>query len=145
VSDAADAASPRAFEVSAADLQQWLASTVELGSAPVLVAAMKPERIYAVPENDSLRLGLKIGLPFGRIFYEGDYRPVMSGGGYTLEPLRYRIGRLELPPVLGWPVARQFEGLRDALQAPLDELARASRIAITPQAVMLQWSGTGGN
>lgn len=145
VSDAAHAASPRAFQVSAADLQQWLVSTVELGSAPVLVAAMKPERIYAVPGNDSLRLGLKIGLPFGRVYYEADYRPEKSGNGYSLQPLGYRIGRLELPPVLGWPVARQFEGLRDALQAPLGELSRASRIAITPEAVMLQWSGTVGN
>jgi hypothetical protein len=68
--------------------------------------------------------------------------PVRAGAGYILQPAGYAIGRLPLPVLLGYPVERQFDGLRNALAVPLGQLAKASFIEITPESVSLRWSGS---
>jgi hypothetical protein len=142
VTDASGAGSARSFAIPASDLQRWLASVVRLqGSSGTL--ALDPRRIYFVPSNGRIRLGLELGLPWAAsLFMEGEYVPVRAGAGYILQPAGYAIGRLPLPVLLGYPVERQFDGLRNALAVPLGQLAKASFIEITPESVSLRWSGS---
>lgn len=139
--DASSAGGARAFGLPAADVNRWLVSTVKFAGPTGGVVSLRPERLYAVPGEGRVRVGLELALPWkGRVFFEGDYAPVRGAQGYLLEPRGYAIGRLPLPVVLGWPVKRQFEGLAEALAGPLDQLARASTIGITPTTVTLRWS-----
>jgi hypothetical protein len=46
-----------------------------------------------------------------------------------------------LPSFAGLLVERQLNGLAAALQGPLDQLARASEITVTPETVNLRWTG----
>ncbi|MFM8458319.1 MAG: hypothetical protein ACKOB0_05160, partial [Chthoniobacterales bacterium] len=102
-----------------------------------------PRRVYVVPSNGRFRLGLELGLPAEKaVFMEAEYVPVRAGSGYTLQPAKYRIGRLPLPAFLGYPVERQFGGLREALAVPLGQLATASFIEVGPETVSLRWPGT---
>lgn len=141
VSDASEADSARSFAVPAADLQRWLAAAVKFqGTTGVL--ALDPRRIYLVPSNGRFRLGLELGLPAEKaVFMEGEYVPVRVGNGYTLQPAGYCIGRLPLPVFLGYPVERQFDGLKEALAVPLGQLAKASFIEVGPETVSLRWPG----
>jgi len=141
--DAANASSPRAFTLPAAEVNRWLVSVVRFAGEPS-PRQLRPERVYAVPGNEKLRLGLEASLPgAGRVFFEGDFRPVRSAGGYTLQPVSYAIGRLPLPVFLGWPVQRQFAGLHEALAEPLACLARASYIGVDSESVTLRWAESG--
>ncbi len=141
ISDASEADSARSFAVPAADLQRWLAAAVKFqGTTGVL--ALDPRRIYLVPSNGRFRLGLELGLPAEKaVFMEGEYVPVRAGNGYTLRPAKYCIGRLPLPVFLGYPVERQFDGLKEALAVPLGQLAKASFIEVGPETVSLRWPG----
>lgn len=133
----------RAFALPAGDINRWLVSSVTMREGGEAVP-LRPERIYAVPGNGKVRVGLEVGLAGSlKIFFEGDYEPVLGGDGYTLVPRRYSVGRLQLPVLLGWPVQRQFDGLTGALAEPLGQLARASYIGVSPETVTLRWSGTG--
>jgi hypothetical protein len=141
VSLASDAASARFFAVPAAELQKWLAASVQMKSSGEFVV-LDPRRVYIVPLEGKLRLGLELGLPVDfSIFMEGEYIPVRSGNQYTLQATGYSIGRLPLPVPLGYPFERQFEGLRDALVGQLAQFAKASSIEIAPDKVSLRWSG----
>ena len=138
--DSSFAASPRGFGVSSADLNQWLVSSVQLqGEGGTF--SLRPERVYAVPGDGSIRIGLETALPgAGRTWFEGDFVPVRIGGSYTLRPRAYSLGRLPVPVPLGWFVANQLAGLREALRAPLENLAAASDIKVKPNSVSLRWS-----
>ncbi|MFM8656185.1 MAG: hypothetical protein ACKOD5_03520 [Chthoniobacterales bacterium] len=142
VSDASQADSARSFAVPASDLQRWLVAMVKFqGTTGVL--ALDPRRVYVVPSNGRFRLGLELGLPAEKaVFMEAEYVPVRDGNGYTLQPAKYCIGRLPLPAFLGYPVERQFDGLKEALAVPLAPLAKASFIEVAPETVSLRWSGT---
>ena len=143
LNDASSAAEARAFGLPADDINRWLVSTVQL-SAVEGALKLRPQRLYAVPGDGDLRVGLEVALPgAGHLFLEGDYAPVAGGGGYTLQPRRYSIGRLPLPVLLGWPVQKQMDGLAEALAGPLGQLARASYIGINPESVTLRWSDSG--
>lgn len=143
LNDASSAGEARAFGLSAGDVNRWLVSTVKLEEGTGAVK-LRPERLYAVPGEGQVRVGLEVALPgAGHVFFEGDYAPVREGQGYTLVPRRYSIGRLPLPVLLGWPVKKQFEGLAEALAGPLGQLARASYIGVTPEKVTLRWSDSG--
>lgn len=138
--DASSSSEPRAFALPAADINRWLVSGVALQSVDAPLK-LRPQRLYAVPGRGDLRVGLELALPgAGRVFLEGDYAPVRKPGGYTLEPRRYSIGRLQLPVLLGWPVQKQMDGLAEALATPLGQFARASHIGIDPESVALRWS-----
>ena len=141
VSDASEADSARSFAVSTADLQRWLAAAAEFqGTSGVL--ALDPRRIYLVPSSGRFRLGLEFALPAEKaVFMEGEYVLVRSGNGYTLEPSKYCIGRLPLPAFLGYPIERQFDGLKEVLAVPLGQLAKASFIEVGPETVSLRWPG----
>lgn len=142
VSDASSADSARSFALPAADLQRWLASVVKFEGSTGLLA-LDPRRVYIVPSDGRFRLGLEVGLPAEMsVFMEGEYVPVRAGEGYSLRPVGYSIGKLHLPVAFGYPVERQFAGLRDALAVPLGQLAEASFIGIAPDAVSLRWSGS---
>jgi hypothetical protein len=138
--DSSFAASPRGFGVSSADLNQWLVSSVQLqGEGGTF--SLRPERVYAVPGDGSIRIGLETALPgAGRTWFEGDFVPVRANGSYTLQPRAYSLGRLPVPVPLGWFVANQLAGLREALRAPLENLAAASDIKVKPNSVSLRWS-----
>ena len=142
VTDASTAASARSFAVPVTDLQRWLASAVKFQGTSGVVS-LDPRRIYLVPSEGRFRVGLELGLPAERsVFMEGEYVPVRSGEGYTLQAVGYSIGKLPVPVALGYPVERQFAGLRDALDVPLGQLAKASFIEIAPESVTLRWSGS---
>lgn len=141
VRDASEADSARSFAIPSIDLQKWLASVVQLKSSGGLLT-LDPRRFYATPSNGNLRLGLELALPAEySVFLEGEYMPIRAGNGYSLQPLRYSIGRLPLPVLLGYPVERQFNGLSEALAVPLAQLARASFIEIAPDQISLGWPG----
>ena len=139
VSSAADGT--RAFSIPAGDIGAWLASSVELKEQDSALK-MKPERVYALPGNGEMRVGLETSFPMGlHLYFEGCYVPTPEAGGYGLRARRLSVGRLPLPSLAGLLVERQFESLADALSVPLGRLARASHIGITPETVTLRWSG----
>ncbi|MGA1539883.1 MAG: zinc ribbon domain-containing protein [Chthoniobacterales bacterium] len=143
LNDAATSPEARAFGLPAGDINRWLVSSVALQGAGGTIQ-LQPERLYAVPENGQVRVGLEVNLAgVTAIFFEGDYAPVRGGNGYTLEPRRYSVGRLPLPVLLGWPVQKQLDGLGEALTGPLGQLSRASYIGVSPEMVTLRWSGSG--
>lgn len=142
LTDSSTAGDTRAFGVPAEDVNQWLVSTVRF-EPPESSMQLRPERVYAVPGDGVVRVGLVAGLPWwGRIYFEADYAPEQDGKGYTVRPRRLSIGRLPVPVLAGWPVERQFGGLADALAGPLEQLSRASAIGITPETVTLRWSNS---
>jgi hypothetical protein len=131
----------RAFSVPAADIATWLASSVVLKQQNSFLK-MKPERVYVVPGDGEVRVGVETLLPVGlHLYFEGCYAPTPEGDGYGLTTKRFSIGRLPLPSVAGLLVQRQLDSLGEALAVPLGQLARASHISITPETVMLRWSG----
>lgn len=141
VADSSMASGARAFGVPAADLNTWLVSSVafEQPSSPM---ALRPVRVYAVPGEGVLRVGLECLLPFGfPIYFEGLYAPEKRAGRYRLDARHLSLGRLPLPSFAGLLVSRQFDGLAASLSGPLEDITRASFIGITPQTVTLQWSG----
>lgn len=141
VAASAEANGTRAFAVPASDIGIWLASSVALKEQDSLVK-MKPERVYVVPENGEMRVGIETSLPIGlHLYFEGRYAPTPEARGYGLTARRLSVGRLPLPSVAGWLVERQFKTLGDALSVPLGQLAGASHIGITPETVTLRWSG----
>lgn len=142
IGDASEAGSARSFAIPASDLQSWLVTMVKFqGMTGVL--ALDPRRVYVLPSDGRFRLGIELGLPAEKaVFMEGEYVPVRAGNGYTLQPAKYCIGRLPLPSFLGYPVERQFQGLKEALAVPLGHLAKASFIEVSPKTVSLRWSGT---
>jgi hypothetical protein len=140
LNDASSAPDARSFGLPAADVNRWLVSSVQLRGSDGAVK-LRPERLYAVPGDGQVRVGLEVALPgAGQVFFEGDYAPVREDSGYTLQPRRYSVGRLPVPVLLGWPVQKQLDGLAAALGEPLAQLARASYIGIDPEMVTLRWS-----
>ncbi len=133
--------SPVAFKFTAAEVDKWFVSNAHFKKSQSFVV-LQPKRVYADLGNGTVRLGIEASLPgAGRMVFQADYLPVRVDGAYFLQPLSYSVGRLVLPVFLGWPVQRQFDGLTEALAAPLAQLAQASEIKITPDAVTLRWSG----
>lgn len=142
IGDASSAGSARSFAIPATDLQRWLATAVKFKGTSGVVS-FDPRRVYLVPSDGKFRLGLEVGLPAEKsVYLEGEYEPVRDGSGYSLQPLGYSIGKLPLPVALGYPVIKQFDGLRQALSVPLDQLAKASFIQVGPESVSLRWSGS---
>lgn len=142
VRNASASDAPRGFALPAGDVQRWLATVVQL-PRPDAAWKLDPQRVYFSQRNDLVRVGVEASL-FNvlDLFFEGDYRPVLVGKSYTLQPQSYSVGRLPLPVVLGWPVERQMSALAEALAGPLSQLARASYIGVAPDEVTLRWSGT---
>jgi hypothetical protein len=141
VASSSMADSTRAFSVPASDIGTWLASSVVLKEQENMIK-MKPERVYAVPGEGEVRVGVETTLPMGlRLYFEGCYEPIPEGGGYGLTTRRFSVGRLPLPWMAGLLVERQLDSLGQALAEPLGQLARASHIGITPETVTLRWSG----
>jgi len=139
--DSAAATSPRSFDVPAADVHQWFVTCARVSEAADS-SQLKPRRVYSALGDQVLRVGVETSLfDTLSIYFEGDYIPVQEGAVYNLRPVRYSIGRLPLPVALGWPVARQIAGLRDALVDPLAALSKASYIGVAPDAVTIRWSG----
>ena len=132
-----------AFSLPADDVNKWFATAIK-PAANSDDFRLRPERVYGVPCDGTLRVGVQAALPLaGRIYFEGDYMPVREAGGYSLAARRYSVGRLTIPVALGWPVARQMDAMAGALEPVLGGLARASDIELTPQAVKLRWSDKG--
>lgn len=143
LNDASSSSEARAFGLPAADINRWLVSSVALQGLGGSMR-LEPERLYAVPGNGAVRVGLEATVAGSmHVYFEGDYEPVRRGNGYTLEPRRYSVGRLPWPVLLGWPVQKQLDGLAEALSGPLGQLARASYIGISPEMVTLRWSDSG--
>lgn len=142
VRDASSSGSPLAFSVPAADAQRWLATVVKFQS-PDSPWKLDPRRVYSSQGHDLLRVGVEASLfKTFDLYFEGEYMPVSTGAGYTLQPVRYSVGRLPLPVALAWPVERQLFGLGDVLAVPLSQLSKASFIGVAPDAVTLRWAGT---
>lgn len=143
VGQASSSSSSIAFAVPASDLQKWFAAVVQVLPASGALP-LNPKRVYVVPMQGRVRLGLECGLPADYSLYmEGEYEPVLAGNAYRLEPRRYSIGRLPLPVALGYPVQSQFDGLLDALSTTLAQLAKASSIEVAPDKVSFRWAGSG--
>ena len=143
LTDASSSSEARAFALPAGDINRWLVSSVTLQGFDGSMQ-LQPERLYAVPANGQVRVGLEVTVAgAGRVFFQGEYEPVRNGNGYTLEPRHYSVGRLPLPVLLGWPVQKQLDGLAEALSVPLGQLSRASYIGVTPETVTLRWSDSG--
>ena len=142
VAASAEADGTRAFSIPAGDINKWLVTSVVLREQPDSLVKLKPERIYAVPGDGDLRVGLQAKLPVGpSLYFEGLFVPVPEGDGSGLKARIFSVGRLPLPSVAGLLVQRQFAGLASELSGPLAQLARASHIGITPETVTLRWSG----
>lgn len=141
VAASAGASGTRAFSVPAGDINRWLVSSVSLKEGDGLYN-LKPERVYAVPSDGEMRVGVETKLPIGlNLYVEGIFAPLPEGNGSGVETRGYAIGRLPLPAVAGLLVQRQFDNLAEALTVPLGQLAGASHIGITPEEVTLRWSG----
>lgn len=141
ITDSASAFGKRSFAVPSSDLVNWLVTAVKFRGASG-AGLLQPERLYAVPGNGDVRLGIEASLPVGpHLYFEGIYAPRREGAGFGIEPKRYSIGRLPLPSVAGIIASRQFAGLADALSGPLLQLSHASDIVITPATTTLTWSG----
>jgi hypothetical protein len=141
VAASAGAGGIRAFSVPAGDINRWLVSSVALKEQEGIYN-LKPERVYAVPGDGDVRVGVETKLPMGlNLYFEGNFAPVPEGNGCGVEARGYSIGRLPLPSVAGVLVQRQFDNLAEALAVPLGQLASASHIGITPEQVTLRWSG----
>lgn len=142
IEDSATANSVRSFMIPSSDAQVWFVSGVLLKESTGGVFTLRPERIYAVPGDNVIRVGLVTLLPMDlHLYFEGDYVPVREVSGYRLEGKRFSIGRLPLPPFAGMLVSRQLEGIAGAMSRPLGQLARASQIGVTPQTISLRWDG----
>lgn len=142
IDDSATADSARSFSVPSSDVQVWLSSGVVFKSSAGGVFSMEPERVYAVPDDNMIRVGLIVRLPLEvPLYYEADYVPVRQADGYRLEAKRFSVGRLPLPPLVDVLVSRQLEGIAGALSRPLSQLAGASHIDVTPQTITLRWAG----
>ncbi len=76
LNDASSSSEARAFGLPADDINRWLVSSVALqGGGGSL--QLKPERLYAVPGNGEVRVGLEVTVAgAGHVFFEGDYQPV---------------------------------------------------------------------
>lgn len=132
-----------AFDLAAGDVNKWFVSSVHF-KPPAGFVSLRPERVYSVAGNGALRVGVEAALPIPlHLYFEGDYAPVREGASYVLQPRRYSVGRLPLPVLLGWPVERQLDGLKDALAVPLGQLEQAAYIGVTPERVTLRWAGRG--
>jgi hypothetical protein len=142
IDDSSTADSVRSFSVPSSDVQVWLSSGVTFKSSVGGMFSMEPERIYAVPADNMIRVGLIVRLPLDvPLYFEADYVPVRQADGYRLEAKRSSMGRLPLPPLVQVLVSRQLEGIAGALSGPLGQLSRASHIAVTPQKITLRWGG----
>lgn len=142
VATSAEADGTRAFTIPAADINKWLVTSVALQEQPDSLVKLRPERLYAVPGDGDLRVGLEAKLPVGpSLYFEGLFAPVPEGAGTGWQTRRFSIGRLPLPSFAGLLVERQFAALASELSEPLAQLARASHIGITPETVTLRWSG----
>ncbi len=143
VAASAQAGGVRSFSVPAADINTWLVSSVVLQPQSEGMVRLDPQRVYAVPGQGNVRVGLETKFPVGpRLYFEGCYAPVAEGNGIALVPRSFSLGRLPLPAVAGILFRRQFGSLVDALAGPLGDLSAASSIVITPQSVTLRWSGS---
>lgn len=131
-----------AFKWPAEDVAVWFASVIQFKSSENSYS-LRPRGAFALLGDGVLQVGLDTVFPIGSfpVFFKAEYKPVRQLGGYTLEPVGYSIGRLILPSYLGWPVQVQFNGMAEALSAPLSNLAKASEIEITPAAVRARWPG----
>jgi len=142
VATSAEADGTRAFTIPAADINKWLVTSVALKEQPDSLVKLRPERLYAVPGDGDLRVGLEAKLPVGpSLYFEGLFAPVPEGAGSGWQTRRFSVGRLPLPSFAGLLVERQLAGLASELSAPLAQLASASHIGITPETVTLRWSG----
>jgi len=130
------------FKWTADDVAMWFASVIEF-KQPENTYSLRPRGAYALPGDGVLRVGLEAELPVGSlpVFMKAEYKPVRRMDGYTLEPVQYSIGRLIIPPYLGWPVQVHFSGMAEALSRPLSYFSKASAIEITPDAVVVRWPG----
>ena len=141
VAASAGAGGTRAFSVPAGDINRWLVSSVALKEHDGIYR-LKPERVYAVPGDGEVRVGVETKLPVGLdLYFEATFAPVPRGGGCGVEARGYSVGRLPLPAWAGVLVQKQFDSLAGALAGPLGQLAGASHIGITPEEVTLRWSG----
>ena len=76
VAASAEADGTRAFGVPASDIGTWLASSVVLKEQDSLVK-MKPERVYAVPGDGEMRVGIQTLLPMGlHLYFRSEERRV---------------------------------------------------------------------
>lgn len=132
----------RAFSIPSAHLGVWLVSSVALKEQDG-PGRLKPVRVYAVPGDGDVRVGIETELQIGGLplYFEGIYQPVPQDGGYGLKARRLSVGRLPLPSVAGLLVQKQLDSLSEALAVPLEQLAGASQIGITPDEITLRWSG----
>lgn len=141
VAASAGAGGARAFSIPAADINLWLVSSAVLREDSGRLG-FRPERIYAVPGDGAVRVGVQTKSPFGwPVYLEGIFVPVRDGDGTGVEVRQYAVGRLPLPLFASPLVEHNFANLAEALADPLGHLARASHIGITPETVTLRWSG----
>jgi hypothetical protein len=131
----------RSFDIPAADVNRWLVSSAVPTEGEGLFG-FKPERLYAVPGDGVIRIGVEVMSPPGwPVFFEGTFAPVPDAGGTGLEVRSYAVGRLPLPAAAAALLGHRFAELAGALRVPLGQLSRAEYIGITPETVTLRWSG----
>lgn len=140
VADSASASGVRSFSIPASDAAAWLATNVRLEPAAKGFALLLPDRVYVVPGDGYLRVGIVAMLPMHYpLYFEGNFDPVRGPDGYTLKAQRLSIGRLALPGVLDLLVRRHFSNLGEAVEIPLTSLARCENITVTPGSINLRW------
>lgn len=141
VAASSGAGGTRSFRIPAADVNRWLVSSAALTDGEDRFG-FKPERLYAVPGEGVIRIGVEVMSPVGwPVFFEGIFAPVPDGGGTGLEARGYAVGRLPFPAAAAPLLGHRFASLAGALRVPLGQLSRAEHIGITPETVTLRWSG----
>ncbi|MBU3665124.1 MAG: zinc ribbon domain-containing protein [Chthoniobacterales bacterium] len=139
IADSASADGKRSFAVPSSELVTSFVTLVKFRPASGL---LHPKRVYAVPGEGDVRVGIEASLSVGpRIYFEGVYAPEEDAAGMRLVARSFSIGRLPLPSAAGMIASRQFSGLGAALSVPLSQLSRASEVRITPATTTLSWSG----
>lgn len=66
-------------------------------------------------------------------------KPVIKDGNMSVQYASAAIGRLYIPEVLAGWIARFFEPIAHCLHTPLEQIAKAKAVEITPEKVVVRW------
>ena len=66
-------------------------------------------------------------------------KPFIEDGHLRAQDTTASIGQLRFPGFLAGLVARYFEPIADSLETPLEQIANAKAVEITPEKVVVRW------
>lgn len=128
------------WSASEADINQVMATNVKL--QPVTNALGVDIRFVSSSArlgNESLDALMNIEVANYPVYLSLTLKPVIENGNLSAQYTSASIGRLYFPGFLAGLVARYFEPIGDSLETPLELIANAKSIEITPNKVVVRW------